>query len=298
MNKTWERYLLREGYVLNGDFHEQDIATFFSLLKQYSGHTWIFFDTETTGFDPKQNQLTEVAAVAAQAQDWQFSSLPVKPFHDKIKLSDETRNHLSQPVEPGEQDPRYPLSLTRYGMNKRDYQKMFNRKTMPEEQEVVEGFISFITSFDKPLLVAQNAKFDVDFIQARANKYNIPLQLSEYDIFDTMMVIKLFHNPLIHTMAEQGDQRAQKILQLLQKQGKFGTYTSSSMGVVSQAYEIDIDDWHNALADVKMMMKMLQEVFFALQKSNNTDISKHHNKVVRGIRWKQQKDKQRGNQNG
>ena len=37
---------------------------------------------------------------------------------------------------------------------------------------------------------------------------------------------------------------------------KRGRYYSSSLGVVSGAYGISIDNWHSALADVEMMMKM------------------------------------------
>tara|TARA_Y100000310_G_scaffold42853_1_gene40032 strand:+ start:316 stop:645 length:330 start_codon:yes stop_codon:yes gene_type:complete len=100
------------------------------------------------------------------------------------------------------------------------------------------------------------------------------------------MLIKLWHNPLIKTLAEEGDERAQRILQALTKEGKFGEYTSASMGPVSAAYEVSTDEWHNALADVRMMMAMTKEIFMTLQQSSATDISEPQGRVAWGLRKK------------
>ena len=110
--------------------------------------------------------------------------------------------------------------------------------------------------------------------------------MQEYPIFDTMMLIKLWHNSLIKTLADNGDERAQTILQALTLTGKFGDYTTSSMGPVSKAYEISTDEWHNALADVKMMMEMTRVIFMALQKSSDVDISKYQGRTAWGLRKK------------
>ena len=48
-----------------------------------------------------------------------------------------------------------------------------------------------------------------------------------------MMLIKLWHNSLIKTLADNGDERAQTILQALTLTGKFGDYVTASMGPVS-----------------------------------------------------------------
>jgi hypothetical protein len=101
-----------------------------------------------------------------------------------------------------------------------------------------------------------------------------------------MMLIKLWHNSLIKTLADNGDERAQTILQALTMTGKFGDYVSASMGPVSKAYEISTDDWHNALADVKMMMGMTKAIFMALQASSDVDISKYQGRTAWGLRKK------------
>jgi hypothetical protein len=52
------------------------------------------------------------------------------------------------------------------------------------------------------------------------------------------------------------------------------------MGVVSKAYGINIDDWHNALADVKMMMEMYRSVVETIERGMGVDINKEHGKAV------------------
>jgi DNA polymerase III alpha subunit (gram-positive type) len=159
---------------------------------------------------------------------------------------------------------------------------------MPNEEDILKQFVSYLESQPNPVLVAQNAEFDVNFIQKRADLYNIPVDMRAYPIFDTMMLIKLWHNSLIKTLADSGDERAQTILQALTLTGKFGDYVSASMGPVSKAYEISTDDWHNALADVKMMMGMTKAIFMALQESSDVDISKYQGRTAWGLRKKRQ----------
>jgi DNA polymerase III epsilon subunit-like protein len=245
----------------------------------------VFFDTETTGFDPADNQLTEIAAISAYPENWQFSEVKAEEgiFHDKIRLGQDTLDKFRD-SEDIDKD-KYALSLTRYGMPKDDYKDKYP-KGMPTEPEVLEEFANYVNSVPNPVLVAQNAKFDVDFIQGRCKYHGIDLVLENYPIFDTMILIKLWHNSLIKTLAKQGDERAQKILQALTLTGKWGDYVTASMGPVSKAYEISTDDWHNALADVKMMMGMTRAIFMALQESSDTDISDQQGRVAWGLRKK------------
>ena len=58
------------------------------------------------------------------------------------------------------------------------------------------------------------------------------------------------------------------------------------MGPVSKAYEISTDEWHNALADVKMMMEMTKVIFMVLQASADVDISKYLDRAAWGLRQK------------
>ena len=284
--ENWRGYLLSESYILDDDFFEASIQQLFDKLKDFGDNTWIFFDTETTGFKPESAQLTEIGAISAKPDNWQFTEVEAEQgiFYDKIKLNPETLAGFETSDDP---NIKYPLELTRYGMPSDEYREKYP-KGMPNEEDILKQFVSYLESQPNPVLVAQNAEFDVNFIQKRADLYNIPVDMRAYPIFDTMMLIKLWHNSLIKTLADSGDERAQTILQALTLTGKFGDYVSASMGPVSKAYEISTDDWHNALADVKMMMGMTKAIFMALQESSDVDISKYQGRTAWGLRKKRQ----------
>jgi DNA polymerase III epsilon subunit-like protein len=284
--ENWRKYMLKEGYILDDDFFESSIEALFEKLKDYGDNTWIFFDTETTGFKPSSAQLTEIGAVSAYPDNWQFTEVEAEQgiFYDKIRLTPEVLAYYKDAPE-GEDDPKYPLKLTRYGMSSDEYREKYPGG-MPEEIDVIKQFISYIKNQNNPILVAQNAEFDINFVQTRAEFYGFNVNLRDYPIFDTMILIKLWHNPLIKTLAQEGDERAQRILKALTVQGKFGEYTSASMGPVSAAYEVNTDEWHNAIADVKMMMGMTKEIFMTLQQSSGTDISDPQGRAAWGLRKK------------
>jgi len=230
--ENWRKYLLKEAYILDEDFFDASIETLFKKLKTFGNHNWIFFDTETTGFDPNEGQLTEIAAVVAHPNNWQFEEVDAERgiFYDKIRLTPGTLERFKEPPED-EEDPKFPLKLTRYGMPKGEYEERYP-KGMPEEVDVIKEFYSFVESQESPILVAQNAKFDIDFVQIRGDFYGLRKDITRYPIFDTQMLLKLWHNPLIKTLAGQGDERAIRILQALTVEGKFGEYASVSMGTV------------------------------------------------------------------
>ena len=284
--ENWRKYLLKEAYILDDDFFEASIEQLFDKLKDFGDNTWIFFDTETTGFEPETAQLTEIAAVAAYPNNWQFEEVEAEKglFYDKIKLTPETIAGFEASDDP---KAKFPLELTRYGMPSDEYKEKYP-KGMPDEVDVIKEFLTYVEGQPNPVLVAQNAEFDINFIQTRADFYDLSPNLRSYPIFDTMMLIKLWHNSLIKTLADAGDERAQTILQALTMTGKFGDYMTSSMGPVSKAYEISTDEWHNALADVKMMMEMTKVIFMALQEASDVDISKYQGRTAWGLRKKQQ----------
>jgi DNA polymerase III epsilon subunit-like protein len=282
--ENWRKYVLKEAYILDDDFFEASIEQLFEKLKDFGDNTWIFFDTETTGFKPETAQLTEIAAVAAFPKNWQFEEVDAERglFYDKIKLTADTIAGFEASDDP---KAKFPLELTRYGMPSDEYKEKYP-KGMPDEVDVIKEFLVYVESQPNPVLVAQNAEFDINFIQTRADFYGLRAPLRDYPIFDTMMLIKLWHNSLIKTLADEGDERAQTILQALTMTGKFGDYVTSSMGPVSKAYEISTDEWHNALADVKMMMEMTKVIFMALQEASDVDISKYQGRTAWGLRKK------------
>lgn len=269
--------LLREN-KLSG----RTIEGLLDLLDGYSSNTWIFFDTETTGLQPSSSQLTEIGAIAVDPNTWNSESTILDQFNEKIKLTDESEKLLNDPDsaerrawEKSNQDARTPLkdpqavlSMTRYGEKGREY---------GDEQEVLDKFFEWAAGFSNPLFIAQNAAFDLKFLSVRSNG-----KLPRYPALDTKQLMELYLIPLLKTQvkAEEGDPAAQDLLdKLYVKKGNWG-YHSSSMGVVSKAYGISIDDWHNALADVKMMMEMYRSAVETIRKGMSTDITGEQGKVM------------------
>jgi len=246
------------------------------LLDGYADNTWIFFDTETTGIHPGSAQLTEIGAIAVDPNAWATDASALGEFNEKIKLEQETIDKIERQKarDVEDEDTRKQmsvtdiLSMTRYGESGGDYGL---------EQEVLDRFLEWIESFPNPLLVAQNARFDMRFINVRSEE-----TLPRYPVLDTQELMKLYLVPLLKTQvaAEGGDVQAQELLdKLYVNKGNWG-YHSVSMGVVSKAYGISIDDWHNALADVKMMMEMYKSVVETIRQGMQADITQEQGKTL------------------
>ena len=266
--------LLREyirALLLENKLSGRTIEGVLDLLDGYANNTWIFFDTETTGMHPKSAQLTEIGAIAVDPNAWNSDASVLGQFNEKISLDSDTLGAISQqqdrPEDVEGKSIQDLLSMTRYGESDREY---------GGEQEILDGFYEFVEGFPEPLLVAQNASFDLKFLNVRSGG-----KLPRYPVLDTMQLMKYYLVPLLKTQvsAEDGDPEAQALLdKLYVEKGNWG-YHSTSMGVVSDAYGISIDDWHNALADVKMMMEMYKEVVQTIRKGMGVDISKEQSKV-------------------
>jgi len=252
------------------------------LLDGYADNTWIFFDTETTGLHPKSAQLTEIGAIAVDPNAWNADASVLGQFNEKISLTPSTKKLLNDPESEERQawergnagarnplkEPQDILSMTRYGEQGRSY---------GDEQEILDQFFEFVESFPNPLMIAQNAAFDLRMLSVRSSG-----KLPSYPVLDTQQLMKHYLIPLLKTQtsAEAGDEKAQELLdKLYVKKGNWG-YHSVSMGVVSKAYGISIDDWHNALADVKMMMEMYRSVVETIRQGMGTDIRGEQEKVL------------------
>jgi len=278
---------LLRGYIreilTEGQLTGQTIRGVLNLLDGYSNNTWIFFDTETTGLHPSSAQLTEIAAIAVDPKDWESSAQVLGKFSEKIKFTPETRRLMNEPEsverqawEEKQSKARRPLerpqdilTMTRYGQRDRSY---------GDEQEIMDQFFKFVDSFSNPLLVAQNASFDLKFLNVRSGG-----KLKRYPVLDTMQLMQYYLLPLLKTQtsAAKGNLEAQELLdKLYVNKGNWGYY-SVSMGVVSKAYGISIDDWHNAFADVKMMMEMYKRVVQTIRRGLEVDISSHQAKAIK-----------------
>ena len=271
MNESIIREYVRE-LLTESRLSGRTIQGVLELLDSHANNTWIFFDTETTGFNPGSRQLTEIGAVAVDPKAWNSDATILGQFNKKIKLDPDTLEAISQqstkPEDVKGKSIQDLLSMTRYGESGKKYD---------DEQAVLDQFFEFISSFPNPLLVAQNASFDMKFVNVRSGG-----KMPNHPVLDTQQLMQGYLIPLLKTQAkaEEGDPEARKLLnKLYVRKGNWGYY-SASMGVVSKAYGISIDGWHNALADVKMMMEMYRSVMDTIRKGMGTDISREQGKFL------------------
>ena len=151
-------------------------------LKSKIPFTWI--DTETTGLNgPKNEQLTQVSAIATK---YNFSSNTfdeLGTFDEKIKLTSEIKTRYKQP----DGGNRRVLSFNHYGSGNYKYK---------DEKQIVNQFFDWTNEFSPCLFIAQNAAFDMQMLACR---YGHKIK---NEVFDTKMLIQLYFLPLIQKLAE------------------------------------------------------------------------------------------------
>jgi len=268
--------LIKEEIIKESRYFGMSVEDVLKFFDTFSDNIWIFFDTETMGFKPHEQQLTEIGAVAVNPKGWAGEAEVLGTFNEKIKLNPDTIDRLQKDkaLTPEERAARGRnltgpeiLAMTRYGESGGTYK---------DEQEVLDGFLSFVSSYPNPVLVAQNASFDMEFISVRSGG-----KLGRYPVIDTMRIMQLFLIPALRSLRDDdGDEEARELLTKIKRRGRY----SASMGVVSGAYGISIDEWHNALADVKMLMALFQHVVDSLRKGQGADIRSGQAYAMKQIR--------------
>lgn len=265
----WHQFLIEAVKIKGKSYIGKKPEEVLDMLDNLGDKTWIFFDTETTGLESNQEQLLEIAAIAVDPAKWLEEAEVMDTFHVKIKLTDDLKARLSdldsdqrkewerrnsKSNKPLKQ-PQDVLAMTKYGEP--------GMKTV-DQNEALEQFHEFVTGFKDVVLVAQNATFDMDFINTLS-----PRRLPRVKVIDTLQLLDHQVVPVLRTLAA-GDfdpadpkvqKRANEILNVLKG--------SSSLGKVTVAYGISAENWHSALADTKMLMKVYKKIVDTLKYVEN-----------------------------
>lgn len=253
------------------------ISQLINEVLNFKGQTLIYFDTETMGFDPREEfyQLTEIAAIAYDGAT--FKTL--KTYNYKVKLSDATKRSLikgtpehtayTKNLNPGPGhilEPQDILRKTRYG-----------EKTAPfvHEAHVLNKMIEFIGQFKKPVLVAHNMSFDMRFIKTRAERYGITVP--DYKTLDTLDLAKRYFIPMMQKAKDSAEM--QIVLKDITGENWRGEIKpSAKLGVLAKALKVNATGWHNALADVEMMVTVTKKMLGLLKKYQKVNIADMNDK--------------------
>jgi|694.fasta_scaffold114311_3 2'-5' RNA ligase/DNA polymerase III epsilon subunit-like protein len=234
-------------------------------LESKSKMTWLWIDTETTGLGgPKQQQLTQVSALAT---DYSFQSNTFNElglFDEKIKLTDETKSKFSTP----EDRTKWVLGFNHYGSGKYKYKN---------EQEILDKFFDWTGNYEPCLFIAQNAGFDMAMLAGRyGHKIN-------NEVFDTKMLIQLYYLPLLQKLSEV-DSKYKDIIDFIGTSSRDGGLISSSMSKVGPALGINMTNYHDALTDCRITIQMYQKMVDFLKQHQEVDIMKYQTERIKVIK--------------
>ena len=233
---------------------------FLDSLKEREKKIWIFFDTETLGFNSHKHQLTEIGAIVVDMRNPRCPMV-IDLYREKSRLLSITRLRMCHSFDGKGMSYSDIMSMTRYGESPGSFEYI-------NEDELIKGFLDFIRQYDDPLLIAHNASFDMKYVSVRASNYG--MRIGRYDVLDTYDVAKLYLKPLIKTAAEDGEEYYTNLFDSLK--GKRDL--SIRLGNLADAFNVESEHWHSAIADVYMLMGVLSGMMRLFEEEKERDITK------------------------
>jgi hypothetical protein len=238
---------------LNESIKNLTQSELFDWLSDRENSTFIALDTETTGLrGPKQEQLTQVAAVAYKFNIDSLTFNEVGDYNKKIKLNPEIRAEKLLPTSR----ISGALKFNKYGESGGKYF---------DEQEVLAELKEFIDGYGDVILLIQNAPFDMPMINVRKELGGL-----DHEIFDTKDFFGYFLLPTLEKLAETQPEAAE----ILNKIGRTssGILPTSSLPKVSAGLGVDPNGAHDALYDCRYMVETLEKALEIVRQNQELDI--------------------------
>lgn len=240
------------------------IPELLAWLTEKSRSPWVFLDTETTGLptSPYEVQLTQVSCIVARYDAAANRFQEIESLDRKIRLTSATRAEMRSHAER----IKKVLSFNHYGQQGTIYR---------EEGQVLGELFELLARHGEPVLVIQNAIFDMRFLNTRG-----PIARFDNEVIDTKQILQLFYLPCLQRLAES-DPRHAETLDRIGTSGRDGGFPSSSLGRVGPVLGLDMTGYHDALTDCRLMMAMLERVVAFLRANRDVDIRRHQALRVR-----------------
>jgi hypothetical protein len=234
-------------------------------LESKSTLPFIWVDCETSGLGgPKQQQLTQVSAIATQYDFKSNNFSEISTFDEKIKLTDETKSKFLQP----EDKTKWVLGFNHYGSGDYKYKN---------ERDIVDDFFKWIENYSPNILVAQNASFDMAMLSGRyGHKINS-------EVFDTKMLIQLYFLPLLQTLAET-DSKYKEMIDFIGTSSRDNGLISSSMSKIGPVLGVNMMGYHDAITDCRITIQMYQKIIDLLKQNQDVDIMKYQIERIKTLR--------------
>ena len=275
--------------MLEAKLYSLTISEVLDKVLQFEGKTLIFFDTETTGLEPNNSyeQLTQIAAVVVDGSTWKI----LESINEKITKTDATNRLMDDPNSPEakayqKDSDRWVRKYKKPYMHPRDVMKMTHYDAgVPMEKRIDEKtallkFEELLSRYPDAILVAHNAVFDMKVTNARRRINGLP-PIPRHSVLDTLKIARFFFVPLLQAM--ESNEWAKEMLTGLLAKTTYKSY-STTLGKLADAFKIQLDNWHDAGADIKMLIGILEKTIKLLKEHREVDISKFQK--VQGKRYR------------
>jgi len=250
-------------FILEHKFWGKSIPEFLNWLKSKSDRYWVFIDVETTGLreDPYEVQLTQVSCLIVKYNPNSNSFEEVDTYDKKIKLTPETLSLMKDPTVR----IKKVLSFNHYGKSGTEYH---------DEQNVLEDFFKFISKYENPILVIQNAEFDMTFLNTRS-----PIVRFDNEVIDTKQIAQLFYLPTLQKLAET-EPEFDSMIKKIGTSDRDNGLISSSLSKIGPALGINMTNYHDALTDTRLAKSMLEKMVEFLTEHQDVDIKKYQGQRI------------------
>lgn len=236
---------------------------FLDWIKNKSNRTFVFLDCETTGLptDPYEVQLTQVSCIVTKYDKSTNRFKEIDSYDKKIKLTPETIQLMKDPTSR----IKKVLSFNHYGKGGIEYHP---------EGEVLEDFFKMISKYQNPILVIQNAEFDMRFLNTRN-----PIVRFDNEVLDTKQVAQLFYLPTLQKLSETEESAAEMVRKIGTSDRDNGLI-SSSLSKIGPALGINMTNYHDALTDCRLAIQMLERMIDFLDQNKDVDIKKYQSERI------------------
>lgn len=211
-------------------------------------HTFIFFDTETTGLNRNPegeiaNQITQLGAIACELNGETLKFFEIGRFNVKIKLNEEIVNKMKEepdaPEDENSDEYKKWLFGTKKGILKFNHYDLVNHESYEDERKSLEKFDNFLKEYDKVTLIAHNAPFDLNWIQ-----FHEIFKESTYEIIDSIDFFKNFFFPILDKLSQDN----------ISYKSKLDKFTTNNKGGRSNALKSIATGFHNDVNQLKQKL--------------------------------------------
>jgi len=254
---------------LNEHKLHKNIYQFLNYLEDLSKNkVFIFCDTETTGLlGPKKQQLTQISAIKYEYNFQNNSLEEFGTFNKKIKISADMKNRLYDPTD----NIKSKFRFNHYG------DKIISDTKYYDEQQILSEFRDWIGNSDyEPLLIIQNASFDMNMIVGRSGKK------LQYEVIDTKQILQLFVIPIAQKLSETESEYKDKLDKIGTSPRDFGL-VNSSMSKWGPFFNIDMSGYHDGITDCRITSEMFTKIIDFIKENSYLDISKYQVSRIKKI---------------